>query len=69
MWRVPSLYDVTKRNNKESGHIATKLLKRCGEHAHADGVAEDTWSIFSESGVEMKNKTSISVQRAKMLVR
>ena len=28
MWRVCLLYDVTKRNNKESGHIATKLLRR-----------------------------------------
>ena len=54
MWRVCSLYDVTKRNNKESGHIATKVLRRPREHAHADGVTEDTWSIFTESGVEIK---------------
>ena len=54
MWRVWSLYHVTKRNNKESGHTATKLLRRFGDYVHADGLTEDTWTMFIETGVWLK---------------
>ena len=40
-----------------------EIAQGCREHAHADGVTEDTWSIFIESGVEIKKMRQASLYR------